>query len=62
KDPYAGEFVRRGGFTLIAKFAMESKRGKFEKEIFKELLKVIELGAFDERNFVKKQFYGLLGK
>ena len=46
------EFVRRGGFALMAGLAVHD-RGATDGD-FKGLLPLIETGAWDERNFVKK--------
>ena len=46
------EFVRRGGFALMACLALHDKDAPDER--FLALLPVIEKGARDERNFVKK--------
>jgi 3-methyladenine DNA glycosylase AlkD len=46
------ELVKRGGFVLMACLALHDKTAKDES--FLELLPVIERGAQDERNFVKK--------
>jgi len=46
------EFVKRGGFALMACLALHDKGASDEQ--FLELLPLIEAGASDERNFVKK--------
>ncbi len=46
------EFVRRAGFTLMATLAVHAK--KEPATTFLALLPLIEAGAGDERNFVKK--------
>jgi 3-methyladenine DNA glycosylase AlkD len=46
------EFVKRAGFTLIASLAVHDK--KADDERFLAFLPVLERGATDERNFVKK--------
>ncbi|HNW40568.1 MAG TPA: DNA alkylation repair protein [Opitutaceae bacterium] len=46
------EFVRRAGFTLMATLAVHAK--KEPESTFLALLPLIESGAGDERNFVKK--------
>jgi 3-methyladenine DNA glycosylase AlkD len=46
------EWVKRGGFALMAGLAVHDKAA--EDQAFAELLPLIERGAFDERNFVKK--------
>ena len=46
------EFVRRGGFALMASLALHDK--ETEDELFLEFLPIIEKGATDPRNFVKK--------
>ena len=46
------EFVRRAGFTLMATLAVHAK--KEPETTFLALLPLIEAGAGDERNFVKK--------
>ncbi|HMK91457.1 MAG TPA: DNA alkylation repair protein [Thermoleophilia bacterium] len=46
------EFVKRGGFALMAGLAVHDKRAPDGR--FVELLTHIEREAFDERNFVKK--------
>jgi 3-methyladenine DNA glycosylase AlkD len=46
------EFVKRAGFALIASLALHDK--KAEEERFVQLLPLIERGAVDKRNFVKK--------
>jgi 3-methyladenine DNA glycosylase AlkD len=46
------EFVRRGGFVLLACLALHDKAA--DDESFTPLLPLIERGATDERNFVKK--------
>ena len=46
------EFVKRGGFALMAGLAVHDKRAPDERYV--ELLAHIEREAFDERNFVKK--------
>ena len=46
------EFVRRAGFTLMATLAVHAK--KEPDATFLALLPLIEAGAGDERNFVKK--------
>ena len=47
-----GEWVKRAGFALMAGLAVHDKAA--EDEAFLRLLPVIERGAFDERNFVRK--------
>jgi len=46
------EFVRRGGFALMASLALHDKEAPDSK--FLPYLPLIEKGARDERNFVKK--------
>lgn len=46
------EFVKRGGFVLMACLAQHDKTAAEEK--FLPFLPIIEEGALDERNFVKK--------
>jgi 3-methyladenine DNA glycosylase AlkD len=46
------EFVKRGGFVLMACLAGHDKEAPDEK--FLPFLPIIERGALDERNFVKK--------
>jgi 3-methyladenine DNA glycosylase AlkD len=46
------EWIRRGGFALMAGLAVHDKQADDQK--FQALFPVIEAGAFDERNFVKK--------
>lgn len=46
------EFQKRAGFTIMAGLAVHDK--KATDEDFLALLPLIEEGAFDERNFVKK--------
>lgn len=46
------ELVKRGGFVLMACLALHDKEA--EDSRFLTMLPLIELGAFDERNFVKK--------
>lgn len=46
------EFVKRGGFALLACVALHNKT--LADEPFLKLLPVVEKGAADERNFVKK--------
>jgi len=46
------EWVKRGGFALMAGLAVHDK--KAPDKAFTKLLPVIERGAFDARNFVKK--------
>ena len=46
------EFVKRGGFVLMACLALHDKAAPDES--FLALLPLIEKGAHDERNFVKK--------
>jgi 3-methyladenine DNA glycosylase AlkD len=46
------EFVRRGGFALLACLALHDREGG--NQPFLEGLKLVERGATDERNFVKK--------
>jgi 3-methyladenine DNA glycosylase AlkD len=46
------EFVKRGGFTLMACLALHDKTASDKS--FLVLLPLIEKGAHDERNFVKK--------
>ena len=46
------EFVKRGAFALIASLALHDK--KVPDSRFRPFLPVIERGAADERNFVKK--------
>ena len=48
----AREFVRRGGFVLMACLALHDKAAPDER--FLAFLPLIEEGARDERNFVKK--------
>ncbi len=47
-----GEWIKRAGFTLMAGLAVHDKEANDRD--FVRLLPVIESGAFDERNFVKK--------
>ncbi|RPJ74246.1 MAG: DNA alkylation repair protein [Acidobacteria bacterium] len=47
-----GEWVKRAGFALMAGLAVHDKAAG--DEAFLRLLPVIERGAFDERNFVRK--------
>jgi 3-methyladenine DNA glycosylase AlkD len=47
-----GEFVKRGGFALLACLALHDKSASHKE--FAERLPLIEKGAADERNFVKK--------
>jgi len=46
------EFVKRAGFALLASLGVHDKQSGDEP--FRRSLKLIERGAFDERNFVKK--------
>jgi 3-methyladenine DNA glycosylase AlkD len=46
------EWVRRGGFSLMAGLAVHDKQADDGK--FQALFPVIEAAAFDDRNFVKK--------
>ena len=46
------EWVKRGGFALMAGLAVHDK--KADDGAFKRLFPLIERGAFDDRNFVKK--------
>ena len=46
------EWIKRGGFALMAGLAVHDK--KADDSAFKKLLTLIERGAFDDRNFVKK--------
>lgn len=46
------EFVKRGAFALLACLALHDKEA--EDELFAEYLPLIEKGAADDRNFVKK--------
>ena len=46
------EFVRRGGFALLACLALHDREAA--NQPFLEGLKLVERGATDERNFVKK--------
>jgi len=46
------EFVRRGGFALMASLALHDKKAPDSK--FVSFFRLIEKGARDERNFVKK--------
>jgi 3-methyladenine DNA glycosylase AlkD len=46
------EFEKRAGFALIASLALHDKQAP--DQAFLELLPVVEKGAGDERNFVKK--------
>lgn len=46
------EFVRRAGFALMASLVGHDK--KASDDAFIELLPLMEQGAYDERNFVKK--------
>jgi 3-methyladenine DNA glycosylase AlkD len=46
------EFVKRAGFALMAGLAVHDKAAGHEA--FVALLELVERGAFDERNFVKK--------
>jgi 3-methyladenine DNA glycosylase AlkD len=46
------EFVKRAGFALMASFVAHDK--KADDIAFLDLFPLIELGAKDERNFVKK--------
>ncbi|MGH8630097.1 MAG: DNA alkylation repair protein [Burkholderiales bacterium] len=46
------EFVRRGAFALLASLALHDKNASDAQ--FRALLPLIEKGARDERNFVKK--------
>lgn len=46
------EWVKRGGFALMAGLAVHDKAA--DDAAFLKLLPLIERGAFDERNFVKK--------
>jgi 3-methyladenine DNA glycosylase AlkD len=47
-----GEFVRRAGYVLMAALAVHDKKAPDEK--FLQFLPVLEKGADDDRNFVKK--------
>src|SRR5262249_33701011 len=54
-EPWArrkDEFVRRGGYALLACLALHDKQA--EDESFGPYLLLIERGATDGRNFVKK--------
>lgn len=46
------EWVKRGGFALMAGLAVHDKEAS--DRAFAQLFPLIERGAFDERNFVKK--------
>ena len=46
------EFVKRGGFALLACLALHDKKASDAR--FLESLRLIEAGADDDRNFVKK--------
>jgi 3-methyladenine DNA glycosylase AlkD len=46
------EWIKRGGFALMAGLAVHDKASA--DQAFLKLLPLIERGAFDERNFVKK--------
>lgn len=46
------EWVKRGGFALMAGLAVHDKQA--DDRALKRLLPLIERGAFDDRNFVKK--------
>ena len=46
------EFVKRGGFALMASLALHDKTAPDQR--FRPMLPLIERGARDERNFVKK--------
>jgi 3-methyladenine DNA glycosylase AlkD len=46
------EYVKRAGFAMIAWMAVHNK--KAPDDFFLEFLPLIERGAYDERNFVKK--------
>jgi 3-methyladenine DNA glycosylase AlkD len=46
------EFIRRGAFALLACLALHDKAA--DTESFARLLPLVERGATDERNFVKK--------
>lgn len=46
------EFVKRGGFVLMACLAQHDKTAPDQR--FADFLPIIEQGALDERNFVKK--------
>jgi 3-methyladenine DNA glycosylase AlkD len=46
------EWIKRGGFTLMAGLAVHDKTAT--DRMFLKLLPLIERGAFDDRNFVKK--------
>ena len=46
------EWVKRGGFALMAGLAVHDKAA--DDRAFMRLLPLIERGAFDDRNFVKK--------
>ncbi len=46
------EFVKRAGFVLMATLAVHAR--KEEDGTFREFLDIVEAGACDERNFVKK--------
>ncbi len=50
--PHPEEWVRRAGFALMAGLAVHDKAAG--DRAFLKLLPLIERGAFDERNFVKK--------
>jgi 3-methyladenine DNA glycosylase AlkD len=46
------EFVKRAGFSLMARLAVRDKKAEDEK--FEEFLPIIKREATDERNYVKK--------
>jgi 3-methyladenine DNA glycosylase AlkD len=46
------EFVKRAGFSLMACLAVHDKQAK--DEVFTRFLSLLQKGASDERNFVKK--------
>jgi 3-methyladenine DNA glycosylase AlkD len=46
------EFEKRAGFALLASLALHDKRA--DSKVFLGMLPLIEAGATDERNFVKK--------
>lgn len=50
--PKKGEFVRRAAFATIAALAVHDKEA--EKQVFLDALPLVEMYAFDDRNFVKK--------
>ena len=47
-----GEFVKRAAYALVACLALHDKAGPDKR--FLAFLRLIEKGAYDERNFVKK--------